>query len=66
MKECHKDKANKSAQKVFNWETDFASITLFQSSKLQAKAYSWNDETLNQDLPILPTTDSKICWGFQN
>jgi len=40
----HKDKAAKSARKLFYLEIDLALITHLQSSKLQAKAYRWNDE----------------------
>jgi len=50
MIKYRKGKANKPSHKVFYWEIDFASITLFQSCKLQTKAYSWIDETPNQDL----------------
>jgi len=46
------DDAAKSAQKVFYQEINFASITHFQSCKLQAKADRWIDETLQQDFVL--------------
>ena len=44
----HKSNAAKSAREMFYQEIDFASITHFQSCKLQAKAYRWKDKTLSK------------------